>query len=297
MKIYFWFGGDIFYTLTVIIFKKGFNFDSIIKYIEILENLLQFRNISAEYLKTVQLKISHKLIKCMIPSILSNLGADETQIASKKSLSAEWKKFLFLCIFSTLINTTFRQEITPELLGNAHLKSFLTKLINIEILSKTNLLKLDKDLPSSTLENIVERFSIFNGKYFQIMWTIYDYLLGEAKIYAFLKETNANIVESLIAKYKEDLELASPHCLASLVKSAKSLLSLVTSGDMRGKYHEDFLVILSNLYKLIWDIQQDVKNFNDSYNEFLDLIFCVENIAYDQDHSFKKFLMDVRFFS
>jgi hypothetical protein len=54
------------------------------KYTEILENLFQFQNISTEYLKTVHLKIIHKLIKCVIPSCLSNVIADETQVASKK---------------------------------------------------------------------------------------------------------------------------------------------------------------------------------------------------------------------
>jgi hypothetical protein len=202
---------------------------------------------------------------------------------------------VFLCIFSSLINTSFSKEITSELINNVDTKSFLVKLINIEVLSKTDILKLDKDLPNSIIDNIIERFSIFNGKYFEIMWIIFDYVLGQPKLYAILKEKNPNIIETLIKKYKEDIELASPHCLASLVKSAKNLLFLVNSNDLKSLHYKGFLEILSDLYKLIWDIQQDVKNFNDSFNEFLNLIFFRENLTCDDDHSFKNFLIEVRF--
>jgi hypothetical protein len=260
-------------------------------YMKILENLLEFRNESLEYTNVVRLKIDLKLVKGVLPSILSNTS--ETNVLVKKSISLEWKKFVFLCLFSTLISSSNSKEISAELQKDPNTKIFLENLLSNQIMSKTQLLQLDQNLPKNISDNIIENFSIFNGKYYEIMWICIDFLLGDPKLYAIVKSQNTRILENLIENFRETTELASPHSLASLVKSAKSLNYLVNTSDSRGVLYEKFLPILNSLYKFIWDNHQDVRNFNDSFIQFLGLIFSRENLLFDSDNLLKKFLVEV----
>lgn len=258
---------------------------------KILENLLEFRNESLEYNNVVKLKIDLKLVKCVLPSVLSNTS--ETNVLVKRSISLEWKKFVFLCLFSTLVGSSYSREIAAELQKDPNIKTFLEKLLSNQIMSKTQLLQLDQNLPKNISDSIIENFSIFNGKYYEIMWICINFLLGNPKLYAIAKSQNTSILENLIENFKETTELASPHSLASLVKSATSLNYLVNSSNSRGILYEKFLPILNSLYKFIWDNHQDVRNFNDSFCQFLELIFSRENLLFDSDNLLKKFLVEV----
>jgi hypothetical protein len=258
---------------------------------EILENFLEFKNESSEYKNVVKSKITFKIVKCVLPAVLSNVI--DTNSASIKSVSFEWKKFQFLYVFSTLIGSSFSHEIVNELQKDSNVKIFLEKLLNNQIMSKAQLLQLNQNLPKRIIDNIIQNFSIFNGKYHEIMWMCIDFLLGEPKLYAIAKEEDTDILENLIEKYKETSELASPHSLASLVKSATSLNHLVNSSSSREILFKKFLPILESLYKFIWENHQDVRNFNDSYNQFLELIFSRDNLILDTDNLLKSFLVEV----
>ena len=61
-----------------------------------------------------------------------------------KKFSTEWKKFIFINIFACLIQSSDLGSFSHSVLGN---KTFMNKLLNIEILTKTNLLKLKRLVP------------------------------------------------------------------------------------------------------------------------------------------------------
>lgn len=52
-------------------------------------------------------------------------------------------------------------------------------------------------------------------------------------------------------------------------------------------------LIINSLFEHIWEDQQDVKSFTESYNQFLDSIFTLDSLRNDSDESFRQLLMRI----
>lgn len=50
-----------------------------------------------------------------------------------------------------------------------------------------------------------------------------------------------------------------------------------------------------SMHGQIWDMKTDVKNFNESLAEFLNIFFSKQNLDNDPDHTFRDFLIKVKF--
>ena len=51
--------------------------------------------------------------------------------------------------------------------------------------------------------------------------------------------------------------------------------------------------IINSLFEHIWEDQQDVKSFSESYNQFLDSIFTPDSLRNDSDESFRQLLVRI----
>ena len=107
------------------------------KYLDAVENILQFQNDSCDLFKMAKLKIKDKVIKSL-PMVFSVLKKPQ----SPKKLSIEWKRFLFLNIFTSFINCGYEKEVESSLESNNNF--VLEFLFDNEIVSKDYLTKLDK---------------------------------------------------------------------------------------------------------------------------------------------------------
>ena len=88
-----------------------------------------------------------------------------------------------------------------------------------------------RDLPDSIYNNLIEKFSVFNGKYLEITWSIYDFLLREKTLFKLYNDNKINLLETLIEKYRNSIDLTSPHVLASLTKSFQNLIYLTLANQ------------------------------------------------------------------
>ena len=92
----------------------------------------------------------------------------------------------------------------------------------------------------------------------------------------------------LIAKYQNTLDIISPYCLASLISCTKNFF-FTNSSESRGTLVNIFL----ELKKMLWDIRDDVRNFSDSYNALLKVLFAKEIYKNDSDGSIKDLVLKV----
>ena len=130
---------------------------------------------------------------------------------------------------------------------------------------------------------------MINGKFYENMWMVYDFLLREN---VSKKDVNT-LLDTLLAKYKESLELISPQCLSAFVKCSKQFSRLITEPHQT----KEWIEIFEHLYKLIWDIEVDVKNFNESLEEFLDNFLTEKLVRNDADDNlYKNTVAKVSFF-
>jgi hypothetical protein len=67
-----------------------------------------------------------------------------------KSFGTEWKKFISLVIFTTLLKTDRKNEILEETCKHQECVLFIKTLLNFEINTKNNLSKLNKYLNHGT---------------------------------------------------------------------------------------------------------------------------------------------------
>jgi tRNA guanosine-2'-O-methyltransferase len=110
-------------------------------------------------------------------------------------------------------------------------------------------------------------------------WKIYSFLLEKKSICQVLKENNKNIVNDLLTKYNESIELVPSQDLSSFIDSSTSFVQHIC-GDCKSQ--EIFAQIIENLYFNIWENKEDVRNFIDSFNSFLNAIFCPQIFKCEQ---------------
>ena len=93
---------------------------------------------------------------------------------------------------------------------------------------------------------------------------------------------------NLITKYQNTLDIISPYCLASLISCTKNFF-FTNSTESRGT----LVIIFLELKKMMWDIRDDVRNFSESYNAFLNVLFAKEIYENDSDGSIKDLVLKV----
>lgn len=85
---------------------------------------------------------------------------------------------------------------------------------------------------------------MFNGKYLEITWSIYDFLLREKTLFKLYNDNKINLLETLIEKYKNSIDLSSPHVLAALTKSSQNLIYLTLANQQVNLNHLKFFRVL-----------------------------------------------------
>jgi tRNA G18 (ribose-2'-O)-methylase SpoU len=219
--------------------EANLTFKKINIYTDLFDNIIQFKD---------SVLIRDKLIKQYLPVIELNLQ----EVNNLNNFNIEWKRFIFLNIYTSLIKSNISK--TKPFIDFAVKNQ--NKLLSLKPLNKSFINKLNKDVSDLIINDLMDQYSIFNGQYLEIIWQSNEFLLKH----------NSNI--DLITAYEQSLELASPHCLASLVKFSKSLNP--------SQYVSNLVDLFNLIYQLIWDIREDVKNFNDSFQAFLDCLINKE---------------------
>ena len=106
-------------------------------YAEALKNLLTFNHDSPEFIRSFRPQLSFKVIRTLIPAVLAAL------IDLTKTFASEWKKFVFLNIFSVVIETSYQRDVADELTSSPS-KIFYNVLLNFPVPTKADLLKLNR---------------------------------------------------------------------------------------------------------------------------------------------------------
>jgi hypothetical protein len=85
------------------------------------------------------------------------------------------------------------------------------------------------------IDNLNENYSIFNGKYLENLWKIYDFYLKNYNLLLGKDQSLSSInhvLDILLSKYEESLDLVSPHSLSLIIKSSINFIELFKlSGD------------------------------------------------------------------
>jgi hypothetical protein len=139
-------------------------------------------------------------------------------------------------------------------------------------------------MPDSIIDNITNNFSIINGRYHDTLWTIYDFLFKQHQLNSKLS------LNVMLDKYKSTLELISPQCLSTIIKSCKNFASFIIRNK---KDQSELIEIFDKSYELIWDIELDVRNFNNSLCLFLDNLLDKELVLNDNKNSYKDFIIKI----
>ena len=137
--------------------------------------------------------------------------------------------------------------------------------------------------------SILDNYSIYNGQYYTKLWFIYDFILsGYVCDNSKSKSISAKDFTHLICKYKETLDLMSPHCISPFIRCSKNFFRCNDEESQR-----TVVSILNGLFDFLWDMRDDAKNFNEAYGHFLAIIFapCVQEN--DSSGIFKQFLLQV----
>jgi hypothetical protein len=105
---------------------------------EILENMLDFKT---NY-TLIKSQILSKLLKTVLPSVISSIN----QTNPSKSYSSVWKNYIILNIFSSLIKTSYSNDLADEIskLPKNEFNTFIDNLINLKSFTKAMFLTLYK---------------------------------------------------------------------------------------------------------------------------------------------------------
>jgi hypothetical protein len=139
-------------------------------------------------------------------------------------------------------------------------------------------------MPDSIIENITNNFSVINGRFHETIWTIYDYLFKQSQLNSKLS------IDNTLDKYKSTLELISPQCLSVIVKCCRNFANFIVENK---KECTELIEIFKKSYQLIWDIELDVRNFNNSLSAFLDNLFDKQLVLNDKKNTYKDFIIEI----
>lgn len=138
------------------------------------------------------------------------------------------------------------------------------------------------------IDDLIKNYSQYNGQYFTKLWTVYDFILRNSKIDK--RSISDEDFKVLLQKFKDTLDLISPHCLASLIKSARNFFAAT--------FRESQILLVEvfdGLFKILWDMRDDAKNFNESYTQYLKVLFNPKNLQNDSDGIVQDFILKVNF--
>ena len=94
----------------------------------------------------------------------------------------------------------------------------------------------------------------------------------------------------MLDKYQSTLELISPQCLSAIVKCCKNFAKNLIKSN---KDCSELIEIFQKSYTLIWDIELDVRNFNNSLSVFLDNLFDKQLVLNDTNNAYKDFIVKI----
>lgn len=84
-------------------------------------------------------------------------------------------------------------------------------------------------MSNELIENLNENYSLFNGKYLETLWIIYDFYLKNNSL--LIEKTNLmtidNLTNLMLVRYEESLDLVSAQALCSLIRSSKNFVHLI----------------------------------------------------------------------
>ena len=105
---------------------------------EILENMLDFKTNN----KLIRSQVLSKLLKSVLPSVVSSINLT----ATNKSYSNVWRNYITLNIFSSLVKTSYSNDIADEIskLPKSECNSLTNNIINLKPLTKSMLLTLNR---------------------------------------------------------------------------------------------------------------------------------------------------------
>jgi hypothetical protein len=191
----------------------------------VLENVVNFEKKSNEYRSVIGAKLTSKLARTLIPAIIT--GLEETLLAGERNNFAnEWRKFIHLNLFSSLLSTNYASELLNRLEPGGQL---LMSLVSHAVPVKADMMKLIKP-PSATanqtrlFDSLIANYSVFNGKYHEIVWKMYDSFLHTPSLQS---EASSNLNEILSDKMASLIDVASPFFLASYTKCSRGFVSLL----------------------------------------------------------------------
>jgi hypothetical protein len=105
---------------------------------EILENLLDFKTNN----KLIRSQILSKLLKSVLPLVISSVN----KATPNKNYSNFWRNYIILNLFSSLIKTSYSNDLADEIskLSKNEFDLFIDNLINLKPFTKAMLLTLNK---------------------------------------------------------------------------------------------------------------------------------------------------------
>ncbi len=141
------------------------------------------------------------------------------------------------------------------------------------------------------------------------LWKIYDFYLKNYNLLLGKDQSLSsinNVLDTLLSKYEESLDLVSPHSLSLIISSSINFIELFKlSGDevqfsadflffiihyflliSKKSYVDRYLNILRNFYGQIWGFYQDIRNFNDAFESFINILFSTQ--LFNFNHSLNK---------
>jgi len=242
--------------------KKAFSFQSVEEFCTILENLLRFHEKSTSYAVQIQPKLTFKLVKSLLPVIISNTNqsaSPQSNVNKKKNSISKliekgrkWPgfylkvyigmekvrfiKFALDCFEYKLIERNSIRNGEPK---RVYQQSYwfanvdqivlgqITKVSKLKWTDARILFKVlmfSRDMPLNLKEYLNENYSTFNSRYYKVIWSISEFLLSESG--HFKQPNSAFIFERLLDKFGNVIELASPNFLHSLVKCLKCFIRL-----------------------------------------------------------------------
>lgn len=149
-------------------------------------------------------------------------------------------------------------------------------------------------MPERQIDDLLQKYSLINGKYHQIIWLIYSFVLKNQIKFTPLLNNQHNLMKILLEKFQEIIDLISPHFLSSIVKCVEYFIPAVISKESSETDRQMLNQIYLTLFKNIWEIKEDVRNFSDAYNEYLIVLFNKTLIENDHDNYFKSLIKQVK---
>ena len=93
-------------------------------------------------------------------------------------------------------------------------------------------------MPEIIRENILENYSIFNGRCCQLIWTVCDFILMDLEIFSKIVNDNQVLsIEIFLNKFLNFADLTSAGFLSSLIRCASRLKYFINNNQVYSYYY------------------------------------------------------------